>query len=131
LRSIAVAAADVGSFDVVEFRSMPDTVSCPHADAPLQDLLEFALSYDGYQRLAADAEALSRVVEPVLRELETGDTLPDWVGLDLLRGTLFFIQRQTHHWGDVPPEQERHMRRLVAAIGQHPLARELPTDWTN
>jgi hypothetical protein len=103
---------------------MSGTVSCPPADAPLQDLLDFALSYDGYQRLGADPAALRRVVEPILQGLETRETLPDWAGLDLLRGTLFFIQRQTHHWGDVPPEQERHMRCLVAAIGRHALVRQ-------
>jgi hypothetical protein len=107
---------------------MSGTVSCPRADAPLQDLLDFALSYDGYQRLGADPAVLRRIVEPLLQELETGETVPEWAGLDLLRGTLFFVQRQTHHWGDVPPEQERHMRLLVAAIDRQAIGRELPSD---
>jgi hypothetical protein len=102
------------------------TVSCPGADAPLDNLLGFAGSYDGYRRLGGDPSALQGIVEPVLRELETSETIPDWAGLDLLRGTLFFIARQTRLWGDVPPEQERHMRLLVAAIGRHAIAQQLP-----
>jgi hypothetical protein len=109
---------------------MSGTVSCPRADAPLQDLLDFALTYDGYHRLGTDPAALRRIVEPLLQELQTRETVPDWAGLDLLRGTLFFVQRQTHHWGDVPPEQEGHMRLLVAAIDRRALGRELPSDRT-
>jgi hypothetical protein len=66
----------------------------------------------------------------LLQELESGQVIPDWAGLDLLRGSLFFIQRQTHHWGDVPPAQERDLRRLVGAIGRHALSGELADDRT-
>lgn len=104
------------------------TVSCPGPDAPLDNLLEFAGSYHGYRRLGGDPSALRDIVEPVLRELETSETIPDWAGLDLLRGTLFLIARQCHHWGEVPPRQERHMRLLVAAIGRHAIAQQLPDD---
>lgn len=33
------------------------------------------------------------------------------------RAALFFLQRQTHHWGEVPADSEAQMRALVAAIG--------------
>jgi hypothetical protein len=71
---------------------------------------------------------LRRIVEPVLQPLEAGDPVPGWAGIDILRGTLFYLQRMTHHWEDVPPEQERQMRLLVAVIGQISLGGPLDAD---
>lgn len=89
---------------------------CIASDAPLDEVLRFAVTYNGYARLARDVGRLHDVVEPVLESLRERGAVPEWAGLDLLRGALFFLQRQTHHWGDVPPEEEAYMRTLVAAI---------------
>lgn len=83
----------------------------------MMHIVEFALTYNGYQRLCA--EDLPRLLGPVLKSLSRTGQPPGWAGVDLLRGTLFFIQRQTHHWGEIPPTQEQHMRTLVAAIARH------------
>jgi hypothetical protein len=93
-------------------------IDCPAADADLEGVLLFALSYNGYQRLAEDVEQLAGVVAPVLEHLEAHGAPPPWAGYDLLRGALFFLQRQSHHWGLVPPDQEARMRRLIDAIGR-------------
>src|SRR4051812_47718815 len=91
-------------------------VDCPPEECAVSDLLEFALTYNGYERLAHDPEHLGRLVAPVVRELEKSGPPPDWAQLDLLRGTLFFLQRRTHHWGEVPPDEEQRMRTLVGRI---------------
>ncbi len=101
---------------MVDCAFVDSAIICPSADAPLHDLLEFGLSYNGYERLAGDPEALRRIVDPVIRELDSSGTVPGWAGLDMLRGALFYLQRLTHHWGDVPADQERQMRVLVTAI---------------
>jgi hypothetical protein len=103
------------------------TSSIPR-DAPLQGILEFALTYNGYERLATEVEHLHGVVEPVLTSLAAEEAPPEWAGIDLLRGALFFIQRQTHHWGDVPDEQERFMRQLVGAIAERAAGADIVAD---
>jgi hypothetical protein len=108
---------------------MDDSIECPGDDnIPLSDLLSFALSYNAYARLAQDPEHLVGIVQPVLAELEHGQDPPAWAGLDLLRGALFYIQRQTHHWGDVPREQESQMRSLLSAIRRIARGRLLSAD---
>ena len=86
-------------------------------EVSLPDLLEFALTYDGYERLA-DAEHIHQVVRPVLRAIEKNGNPPEWAGLELLRGALFVLQRNMH-WTDDPSGQlEQHMRILLRAIRQ-------------
>ena len=80
----------------------------------MMPILEFALTYNAYHRLCS--ENLPKLISPVLKSLAKSGQPPAWAGVDLLRGTLFFIQRQTHHWGEIPPAEDRHMRALVAAI---------------
>lgn len=90
------------------------TASVPDPEGPIQPILEFALTYNAYDRLcSAD---LGRLVSPVLQPLAKTGRPPEWAGIDLLRGTLFFIQRMTHHWGEIPPAEDRQMRALVDAI---------------
>lgn len=88
----------------------------PDPDGPMPEIELFALTYNAYARLCS--EDLPRLVSPVLRSLAKHGQPPRWAGVDLLRGTLFFLQRQTHHWGEIPTEQERQMRTLVAAINE-------------
>ena len=95
---------------------MGSDVVCPPTDADLDVILEFALTYDAYRRLADSPQALAPVISPIVNALEAGDGVPAWAGLDLLRGSLFYLQRRTHRWGDVPPDQEHHMRTLLTGI---------------
>ena len=101
---------------------------CPSDRCDLAELLEFALTYNGYMRLANDPNTLERVVRPVLKALEAEKVPPDWAGIDLLRGTLFFMQRRTHHWGDVPADEERRMRVLLSHIASISCGAELSED---
>ena len=95
---------------------MERDVVCPPTDADLYVILEFALTYDAYRRLADSPQALAPIISPIVDALAAGGGVPVWAGLDLLRGSLFYLQRRTHHWGDVPPDQEHHMRTLVTGI---------------
>lgn len=107
---------------------MSDWIECPPVDVRLDELLAFARTYNGYERLGNDPEHLQRVVRPVLTRVENGQQPPEWAGIDLLRGALFYIQRMTHHWGDVPDEQEAQMRVLLTAIRQATGGRPLTAD---
>ena len=95
---------------------MPRSVRCPDPDAPTEKLLVFAGRYNGYARLANDPQRLQAVVADVLRALDSTERCPEWAGLDLLRGALFYIDREAHHFGELTRERERHVRQLVSAI---------------
>lgn len=100
-----------------------ELVPVPSPAARTLEILRFALTYDGYGRHGGVQEVREYAL-PVLSDLEAGRR-PD-AELDRLRAALFFLQRQTHHWGELPIEQERWMRALVIAIGQ--LAPSVPKD---
>lgn len=91
-------------------------VRAPVIGCPLDELLSFALTYDGHRRLADSPEELHNVVQPVLDLLAERDDVPSTAGLDLLRGSLFYLQRASRHSGDVTQQDEYHMRLLHSAI---------------
>jgi hypothetical protein len=102
---------------VVGSLSMDDWIPCPDPDtAPIPELLAFALTYNAYGRIADDLTRLERVVRPVIKGIETRQAAPPWVGLDLLRAALFFVQRRGHNDFVMSPDQERHMRLLASAV---------------
>lgn len=105
-------------------RAMAEYTRCPEPTAELEQILRFALTYHGYRRLAHDPNRLYGIVSPVLEDMNSGRGIPDWAGLDLLRGALFYLQRSAHHVGHVSGDDERQMRTLAAAIGR--LARNAP-----
>lgn len=105
-------------------RAMEEYTRCPEPTAELEEILRFALTYDGYRRLAHDPNLLHGIVSPVLDDLSSSRGVQEWAGLDLLRGALFYIQRSAHHVGYVSPDDERQMRALAVAIGR--LARDAP-----
>lgn len=73
---------------------LPATALVPRSDAPQAELRVFAQSYDGYLRLAA-GPVLEQVVAPVEAWLTSHRQVPDWAGVDLLRGYLFaLLQRE-------------------------------------
>ena len=104
---------------------MEEHTRFPEPNADLEQILRFALTYNGYRRLARDPNLLHGVIRPVLDAVDSRRGVPEWAGLDLLRGTLFHLQRSTHHVGHVSPDEEIQMRALAAAIGR--LARRCRT----
>lgn len=96
---------------------MVEKVSVPTTE------LTWALSYDGYRRLASDPTALfDRLVRPMRDEFESAGSIPDWCGVDLLRGWLFFLQREDHHGGGWPPQLGAEWISVLYALFDHPHA---------
>ena len=73
----------------------------PSDDCEFDEILRFAIAYNGYERIAGSPEALFRLYEPIRKEWEESGRLPDWAGLDLLRGLLFLMAREDHMAGPI------------------------------
>ena len=94
----------------------------PASDCDFEEILEFAASYDGYRRIAESPETLSAVYQPIRMEWRRSGSLPDWVGIDLLRGFLFLMYRENHFvqpMGCLSEEEVEHLepfRQVIEAI---------------
>ncbi len=95
---------------------MSSRAQIPSPEAPLPDILQFAITYDGYARMDGGPLDVAEATDGVRRHLAEHGDVPIGASEESLRAALFFLQRQTHHWGDVPAEYENQMRTLVAAI---------------
>lgn len=82
---------------------------------------EWAHKYDGYSRLAASPEQLREVLDPAWQEFEATGRIPNWCGVDLLRGWAFYMARAYRFAGgdsfDTP------WKSVFDALSQHPEAR--------
>jgi len=95
----------------------------PEPGCSYEQIIEFAATYDGYERIAASPERLGEVCEPIRKEWRQAGVLPDWPGIDLLRGLLFLMYREDRHGGpmgylDEAEEVEylRPFRQVIEAI---------------
>ena len=108
----------------------------PSTGCNFDEILKFAITYNGYDRIAGSPEALLDLYEPIRKEWKESGRLPDWAGLDLLRGLLFLMAREDHmagpifleptdtpgvfNMGNLPSDQrgiyERPFRQLVEEI---------------
>lgn len=61
--------------------------------------IDWAHQYDGYARLAGSPEALATILEPAWRQYRQTGRIPEWCGVDLLRGWAFYITRADRHGG--------------------------------
>jgi hypothetical protein len=88
-------------------------------------LLEWAHKYNAYERLASQPEHLLEVVRPLREALERYGAIPDWAGVDLLRGWAFCIAREYHWSGGYLPLREAHpeLWMIVDAVNRHPSAK--------
>lgn len=59
----------------------------------------WAHTYNGYDRLAQTPEALGQLIDPLRREWLSTTRVPDWCGVDLLRGWAFYLAREDRHRG--------------------------------
>ncbi|UDY24663.1 hypothetical protein [Nocardioides sp. Kera G14] len=89
-------------------------------DLATQAELEWAYTYDGYERLASSPEALWSVVAPVHEALLTTGRVPEWAGVDLLRGLAFYLVRADRHQGG--GSLGRAWLELLDSIRAHPAA---------
>lgn len=62
----------------------------------------WAHTYNGYERLAggeSGPNALADLLEPASREFRRTARVPEWCGVDLLRGWAFYLTRADRHGG--------------------------------
>jgi uracil-DNA glycosylase len=86
--------------------------------------LEWALRYDGYRRLAATPEKLELLLRRARNYWATHGVLPDWCGVDLLRGWAFYLARADHQAGGGTLDSE--WDAVLRVLSAHPDA--LPDD---
>jgi hypothetical protein len=99
--------------------------------------LEWALTYDGYRRLAGSPDDLFAVIRVGRDHYERAGEVPGWCGVDFLRAWIFWLARRDHHEGYghlVMPgfEANRELVAVVTALRDHPDAgpRDLPPQST-
>lgn len=93
--------------------------AAPPQTVPEQDptgWLEWAGAYNAYQRLAATPKALEAVIAPARSEYQRDGRVPEWAGVDLLRGWLFLLYREDHFAGGYlfTPEGAESLREWSA-----------------
>ena len=76
------------------FSATPERTSV--ADHATQAEIVWAMSYDGFERIANGPERLEEVFAPLREAYGRTGTVPEWCGVDLLRGWLFLLQRRDH-----------------------------------
>jgi hypothetical protein len=90
------------------------TVSVPADNVSIWDVMEFALSYDGYGRLGG-FKAISDLGNKALHDWEATGELP--TELESLRACLLFEQRRWRHFDEEPTgDAQTYIRALVEAI---------------
>ena len=85
---------------------------------PEQDVVDWAHTYDAYQRLAASPFALDRLLAGVREAFATNGAVPDWCGVDLLRGWAFFLARADRQAGGGTLGTE--WAAVLGALVRHP-----------
>lgn len=83
--------------------------------------VEWAMSYNGYERLGRTPDDLTRVIGPARQEYERTNHVPEWCGVDLLRGWAFLMQREDYHQGGGSLGAE--WASVLDAVRRHPAAR--------
>lgn len=89
-----------------------------------QAVIEWAHKYNAYQRIAASPEQLSDQIRELKAAHERDGAIPEWAGVDLLRGWAFYIVRGHRHGGAYDPlfVEYPEMAAILDAIRRHPAA---------
>lgn len=87
-------------------------------------MVDWAHSYNGYHRLGGGGGMLGSVLQPLTDALQETGHVPDWAGVDLLRGMAFLLTRAAAHSEAAEDVLENETFWLVVeALRQHPHAR--------
>ena len=68
-------------------------------DSATDAQVRWAHNYDGYRRLATGPEMLAAVLSTARDAYRREGRVPDWCGVDLLRGWAFYLAREDRHRG--------------------------------
>lgn len=87
--------------------------------------LDWALTYDGYRRLASGPDDLTVLVSHGRDAYERTGEVPRWCGVDFLRGWIFWLARRDHfdgygHLVQHGTGANRELIAVVAALRAHP-----------
>ena len=93
----------------------------PDEDRTTPEELEWALTYNAYERLADDPNILGLLLSPLRESFRTEGYVPGWCGVDLLRGWAFYLAREDHFAGG--GTLGREWQAVLSAIREHPAAR--------
>lgn len=91
-------------------------VPVPGSGASVEQLLEFAGTYNAYEVFARTPNDLERIAAPIYDQIARSCEVPDWLGIDLARAVLFYAYRADRFGGGYGPYEP--MRSLVHAIQQ-------------
>ena len=87
-------------------------------EGPPEAWFTWAHRYDAYARLAGTPESLTALLEPARDEWQRTGSVPEWCGVDLLRGWMFWLARSERFGGTDPSE----WIAVVTALDRHPRA---------
>ncbi len=87
-----------------------------------QAQIEWALTYDGYRRLASSPEKLEKVLRSARNSYVSRSAVPDWCGVDFLRGWAFYLVRADYQRRGGTLSEE--WRAVLHALRVHPNASE-------
>lgn len=84
----------------------------------------WAHGYNGYTRLAGGPEQLGAVIAPLREAYRATGEIPEWAGVDLLRGWAFLLVRAHRHGGGWRPlpEEFPEIVAIAEAVDRHPAA---------
>lgn len=87
-------------------------------------LLRWAHRYNGDKRLGASPSGLNKVLSPLVEEIATSGKIPEWAGVDLLRGLAFWrVRVAAHHEAPEYALDDELFLAVVDALHRHPDAR--------
>ncbi|AZZ82281.1 hypothetical protein C5O27_15380 [Gordonia alkanivorans] len=92
-----------------------------------QLLIEWAHSYNGYERLAGNGPRhLYELTLPLQRAFDRNGNIPEWAGVDLLRGWTFYLARAHRHGGayDDFAVEYPQILAIVDAVNRHEGAKD-------
>lgn len=91
-----------------------DFVDVPEPSVPVEEILQFAASYNGYDLFAQDPGELERIAFPIYDHIRRHGVVPEWLRVDLARAVLFYAYRADYFSGGFGPYEP--MRTLVEWI---------------
>lgn len=93
----------------------------------LDQQVRWAHTYDGYERLAGSPADLERLLAPAREQWRRTGEVPDWSGVDLLRGWAFYLTRRDRFAGGTylaeKGEDLAEWNAVLARLAAHPSAR--------
>ena len=83
-----------------------------------RDVFEWAARYNGYTRISGSPERLITVLRPLVEVYDRDGEIPEWAGIDLLRGWAFYLAREWRFCGYGRPFTEDYpqVRDIAAAV---------------